>query len=114
VVRETRVAFEMPVTFGARVAKLRERAQRASHAVATRLVAGVRDVTCTRFVARVTHVPSSHGTCRICNYVIVLFDNDIEQMNSFDRVDLPFRNDVFLSQTVIDNYLVLPKVILES
>ena len=73
-VRETRVAFEMPVTFGARVAKLRERAQRASHAVATRLVAGVRDVTCTRFVARFTDVPSSRGSNKFSDHVIMSFD----------------------------------------
>jgi len=44
VVRKTRAASDVPATFGAGVAKLRERARRASHALATRLVAGVRDV----------------------------------------------------------------------
>jgi len=62
VVVETRAASEMPITFGAGVANMAERALSAGQAVASRLIAGVRDVACTRFVARVTHVPSSHGT----------------------------------------------------
>ena len=113
-VRDTHAASEMPVTFGAVLANLKERARCGSHAVAIILVAGVRYVTCARFVARVTHLPSSHGNCKFCEYVLVPFDVVIEQIISFDCVDLPFKNDVFTFQTVIDNYLVLPKVFLES
>ena len=55
VVHETRAASEIPVTFGADLANIRERAWRASHVVAKRLIAGVRDIAFTRFVARFTH-----------------------------------------------------------
>jgi hypothetical protein len=58
VVREKRAVSEMPITFSAGVASMRERARRTGHAVATRLITGVLDVACTRFVARVTDVPS--------------------------------------------------------
>ena len=102
-VGKTRAASKMPVTFGAGVANMRERARRSDHAVATRLVAGVRDITYTRFIARFTHVPSSHDTCQICYYVIMSFDIVMEQINSFRSVDLPFKQYVFTVQTVIDN-----------
>ena len=113
-VREKCVVSEMPITFSAGVANMRERARRAGHAVATRLITGVRDVACTRFVARVTPVPSGHSSSKICDYVIVPFDIVIDQINSFDRVDLRIKNYVFTAQTVIDNWLVLPKVFLET
>ena len=113
-VRETRAASEMPVIFGAGVANMRERARRFAHAVATLLIAGMRDVTCTRSVARFTQVPSAHGSSKICDYVIVSFDIVIEQINSLERVDLPFKHYVFTSQAVVDNYLVLSKVFLKS
>ena len=113
-VGETRAASEMPVTFGTGVVNVGERPLGAGHAVATHLIAGVHDVTSTRFVARFTHIPSSHGTCKISDYVIMSFDIVIEQINSFHRVDLLFEHYVFTAQTVIDNYLVLPKIFLES
>jgi len=47
VVREILAASKMPVTFGAELANMVERARRADHAVATSLVADVRDVTST-------------------------------------------------------------------
>ena len=62
----------MPITFCAGVANMGERARGDGHAVATRMIAGVRDITFTRNVARFTQVPSSHGTCKFCEYVIVL------------------------------------------
>jgi len=104
----------MPVTFGAGLVNMSERARRAGHAVATRLIVGVRDVSCTRNFARFTHVPSGHGNRNLCDYVIVPFHIVIERNNSLDRVDLPFKHYVFTAQTVIDNYLVLPKLFLES
>jgi len=103
VVREKRAVSEMPITFSAGVANMRERARRAGHAVATRLITGVRDVACTRFVACVIYVPSGHGSSKICDYVIVPFDIVIDLSNSFDRVDLPIKHYVFTAQTVKDN-----------
>ena len=47
VVGEKRAASKMPVTFGTGVANMGERTSRAGHAVATRLIAVMRDVTCT-------------------------------------------------------------------
>jgi len=83
VVGEIRAASEMPVTFGAGLANMGERARRTGHAVATRLVAGVSDVTCTLFVAPFQHELSSHGTCKICDYVIMTFDIVIQYIKSF-------------------------------
>ena len=91
-VGETRAASEMPITFSARVANMRDRARSTGHAVATRLIAGVRDVACTRPAARFTHVPSSHGNSKICDYVLVPFDIVIDRINSLDRVYLPFKH----------------------
>ena len=104
----------MPVTLGVWVANMGERALKAGHAVASRLIAGVRDVACTRFVAPFTNVPSGQGGSKICEYVIVYFNIVINQIHSFDRVDLLFKYDVFTSQTVIGNYLLQTKIFLES
>jgi len=90
VFRETRLIPDMSVKFSAGLANLRERTRRAGHAVASRLIAGVRDVTFARYVARFTHVPPSHCSSKICDYVIMPFDIVIEQINSVDRVDVPF------------------------
>jgi len=67
---EIRAASEMPVTFVAVLANMGERARRAGHAVATLVVAGVHDVTCKRFVACFTHVPSSRSSSKICDHLM--------------------------------------------
>jgi len=57
VVGETCAASKMPVTFGAGVPNIGERARRTDHAVATRLVTDVRDVTSTCYETTFKHVP---------------------------------------------------------
>jgi len=71
---EIDAASEMSVTFDAGIANMGERARGAGHAVATRLITGVRDVTCTRFVIRFTNVPSSRGSSKVRDHVIMSFD----------------------------------------
>jgi len=109
VVRETSVATEMSVAFSAVLRNLRERARRAGHAAATSPIAGVHDVSCTRFVACFTHVPSNNGSSKICDYVMMQFDIVVEQIKSLDRVDLSLKHYVFTDQTVKGNYLYSEK-----
>ena len=73
-VGETRAASEISVKFDEVIANMRERARRARHAVTTHLIAGVRDVTCTRFVARFTDAPSSRGSNKFSDHVTMSFD----------------------------------------
>ena len=54
-VRETHVTSKVSIAFRTGYSKAREFARGTGHAIAIRLVAGVRDVTCTRFVAPFTH-----------------------------------------------------------
>ena len=46
--------------------------------------------------------------------MIVSFDIIIQYIKSFSGVYLPFKNDVIAVQPVADNYLLLPKVFLET
>jgi len=113
VFRETRAASEVPVTFCAGVASTRERVRRASHTVATLLVAGVRDVTCTCLVAPSTHEISSHGTCKICDYMIMssTFSHSILIL----LVGSTCPPNMMLSQfSPWQKNLLLPKVFLET
>jgi len=80
----------------------------AAHAVATRLVAGFCDVTSTCFVAPFTQVLSSHCPGKICDQVIMSFDI-IQYIKAFWGVYLPFKHDVFAVQTMVDNYIIVPK-----
>jgi len=59
-----------------------KRARRAGHAVTSRLVADVRDVTSTCSVACFTYILASHGTCKYCDHVIISYDNVIKWINS--------------------------------
>ena len=111
---ETRATSKMPIAFVAGDSNVGDRARRAGHAVATLLVADVRDVTSTCFVPPFPRVLSSHGTCKICDRVIMYFDIMVQYIKSFSAVYLPFKHDVVTVQTVIDNYLILPKVFLKS
>ena len=86
----------------------------ACHTVATRLVAGVRDIISTRFVASFTHLPSSHGSSKINDHVIMSFDIIVKYIKSFRGVYLPFKHYILAAQTVVDNYLILPKVFLKT
>jgi len=74
--------FSMPVAFGTGDSNVGERARRDGLAIATSLVAGVRDVTCGCLVAPSTHVLSSHGTSKIYNHVIMSFDIIIKYIKS--------------------------------
>ena len=66
------------------------------------------------FVATFTHVLSGHYAGKFSNHTILSFDIIIKYIKSFSEVYLPFKHDVIAAQTVVDNYLILPKVILET
>jgi len=82
VVSETRVASKMSVAFGTGDSNFGERARRAGHAIATSLVIGVRDVTCTRLSAPFTHVVSGHGTGKVSDHVIMSFNIIVKYIKS--------------------------------
>jgi len=84
----------------------------AGHTVATRLDAGVHDVICTRFFAPITHERFSRCPSKISDHVIMSFNIIVLHIKSFSGVYLPFKHDVITVQTVVNNYLTLPKVLL--
>jgi len=104
----------MSITVVAGDSNVGERARRAGHEVATRLVADVRDVSCTCFVAPFTHVLSIHGTGKVNDHVIMSFDIIVLYIKSFSGVYLHFKHDFITVQTVVENYLILSKVFLET
>ena len=112
--REICVTSKVSIAFRTRDCNTRECARATGHAVAKHLVAGFLDVTCTCLLAHFTHELSSHVTCKTCDHVIMSFDIVIQYIKSFSGVHLPFKNDVFAAQTAVDNYLILPKVYLET
>ena len=74
VVRETRLVPEMCATFGTVDSDVGGGARRHSHTVATRLVADVCDITCTRIFTRFTRKRLRHRVRYIHDHVIALFD----------------------------------------
>ena len=70
---EKRVASKMSVPFDAGNSNFGDCARNAGHAVATRLVADVCDVTYTRLVATVTHLLSGRGSSKFSDHMIVSF-----------------------------------------
>jgi len=108
VLDETRAASEMSVTFDAAIANKRKRARVASHAVATSLIAVVRDVTCTRIIARFKNVPSSRGSSKVRDHMIVSFDIIVQKINMFNLRKL------YLHSSDCDGLLsCIPECILE-
>ena len=75
---ETLATSKMPIAVVAGDSKVGERARRASHAVATRLVTDVRDVPCTCFVARFTYVLLSHCPSKVGDHMIVSFEDIVQ------------------------------------
>ena len=73
-VRETRGVSKMSVAVVAGDSDLRERAQRTGRAIATRPVTDVRDVIPTRLITTFTHILLSHGSRKVDNHVIMVFD----------------------------------------
>ena len=59
------------------------------------------------------HTPLRHGSHFISHHVIVSFDFIIEYINSLGGVDLPFEHYVFTGQTLVDCYLLVPKMFLK-
>jgi len=55
-----------------------------------------------------------HGTGKLCYDVIMSFDSIVKYIESFRGVYLSFEHYVFTAQTAVDDYLILPKVFLES
>lgn len=83
VVRETRGVSKVPMAVVAGDSNLRECARRTDHAIATRLVADVRDVAFTRLAASFTHVLFRHGTGKFRCDVIMSFDLVVKYIESF-------------------------------
>ena len=108
----TCLAPKISVTNGAGDSDVGEGARWPSHTVATRLVADVCDITCTRLVTRFTHKLFRHRARHIHDHVIVPFDIIIGRINSLRVVDLPFEQYVFTGQAFIDSYLS-PENVLE-
>jgi len=69
-----RTTTEMSITFKRGDLKARKCERRVGHAVATRLVAGVRNVTCTRYVAPFTRIYSSRRSTKVNDQVTMSFD----------------------------------------
>jgi len=86
---------------------------RTRNAIATRLLTAVVGITRARFITCITHKPLRHRARYIHDHMIVLFDINVEQINSFWGVDLHFQNYVFTLQALINGYLILPKMFLE-
>jgi len=114
VFHETNGVSKMPMAVVVGDSKLRECARRTNHAIATRLVADVRVVPFTRLTASFTHVLFRHGTGKFCYDMIMSFDFVVKYIESFRGVYLSFKHYVFTAQTTVDDYLLLPKVFLES
>jgi len=74
VVRETRLAPKMSITFGAENSDSEEGARGARHTIDTRLVTHVRNVSPSLFVTCFTYVLLRHGARYIHDHVIVSFD----------------------------------------
>ena len=74
---ETRANSKMPIAVVAGDSNVGERARRAGHAIAKRLITDVRDFTCKRFVARFTIVLLSHCRNTFSDHVIVSFDVNV-------------------------------------
>jgi len=74
----------------------------------------MRDATCTRLVATFTHILSDHGTAKCSDHVIILFNIIVKCIKSFRGVYMYFEQYIFANQTVVDDYLVLPNVFLET
>jgi len=114
VVRETRGVSKEPISVIAGDSNLRECAWKTDHAIATRLVADVRDEAFTRLTASFTHVLFRHGTGKFRYDVIISFDLVVKYIESFRGVYRSFEHYVFTAKTAVDDYLILPKVFLES
>jgi len=89
VVRETRLAPEMPITLCAGYSDGCENKWGSRHAIATLILTAMCGFTRARLVTRVTHKPLRHRARYINDHVIVLFDIIVEQINSLWGVDLP-------------------------
>ena len=68
----------MSFTFVAGVTIVGERARRAGHAIAARLVRDVCYITPTNFVVRLTVVLFCHSTVYVCDHTIITFDIVLE------------------------------------
>ena len=78
VIRETRLAPKMTITFGPGDSDGEEGARGTGHTIATRLVTHVCNVSSTPVVTCFTHVPSRHDTRQVYDHMIVSFDIIVE------------------------------------
>jgi len=114
VVREIHGVSKVPMTVVAGDSNLRECARRTDHEIPTRPVADLRDVAFTSLAASFTLVLFRHGTGKIRYDMIMSFDLVVKYIESFRGVYLSFEHYIFTAQNSVVDYLILPKVFVES
>jgi len=62
------------------------------HAVATCLATDAFQVTTATLIAGLTDILFVHGTCQVCDYVVVPIDVVIQQIQAFRGLDLTLKN----------------------
>jgi len=113
VVRKTRSAPVISITLCTGYSDSGENTPRACHTIATRLLTAVGGIIRARFVTCITYLLFRHRARYIHDHVIVLFNIIVEQINFLGGIDLPFEQNVFTCQNLIDGYSILPKMFLE-
>jgi hypothetical protein len=91
-----------------------ERSRGARHAVAALLIAYVRDVTFTPFIARPVDATFRHRACYICNHVVVVFHFVVQKVYSLFRLHLAVKIYRVTVQTQKYDDSILVEVLLES
>ena len=112
-VRKRGLAPEMSIKLCASYSDGSENTRRTRHAIATRLLTAVVGITRARNFTCITYILFRHRARYIHHHVIVLFDIIVEQINFLGGADLTSENYVFTCQTLIDGYLILPRMFLE-
>ena len=64
----------------------------------------------TYLVNNLLHAPSSYGSSRLSDHVILSFNIIVKYIKYFRGVYLHFKHDVIAAQTVVENYIILPNV----
>ena len=113
-VRETRLAPKMSITFGAGYSDGGEGARRPSHTIATLLVEDVCGITYAHFVKRFTHKSLRHLARYCYDQVMVSLDIILQYINFLSGVDLHLKPYVVTGQALIYSFLIVPKIFLIS
>ena len=112
-VGETRPASKMFVTLVAGDANIGERARRVRDTIAKRLIKDVCYIAATTFMTCTTYEPFRHCTCKISYHVIIRFDIVVEYVDTFGSVDLTFEHYIVTPKSLINFYVIGPKVFLK-